>query len=55
MDLFIFLCYYIFKSINRVMETLIKFKKTKIILADGGAFVGDHANVKLSPIRATSA
>ena len=28
------------------METLIKFKKTKIILADGGAFVGDHANVK---------
>ena len=27
-------------------ETLIKFKKTKIILADGGAFVGDHANVK---------
>ncbi len=45
------------------MKTLIKFKKTKIILADGGAFVGafimarshDHANVKLSPIRATSA
>ena len=36
------------------METLIKFKKTKIILADGGAFAGafimarshDHANVK---------
>ena len=28
------------------METLIKFKKTKIILADGGAFVGNHANVK---------
>ena len=29
-----------------IRETLIKFKKTKIILADGGAFVGDHANVK---------
>ena len=25
------------------METLIKIKKAKIILACGGAFVGDHA------------
>ena len=28
------------------MEMLIKIKKAKIILACGGVFVGDHANVK---------
>ena len=44
----------IFRKHQLYKETLIKFKITKIILADGGAFVGafimarshDHANVK---------